>query len=69
MMKILVLDIGGTKVKALVTGESTPRKMPSGTELTPERLVEGVRELAKDWSYEALSIGYPGMVRANGPHS
>jgi polyphosphate glucokinase len=69
MMKILVLDIGGTKVKALVTGESTPRKMPSGTELTPDRLVEGVRELAKDWSYEALSIGYPGMVRANGPHS
>lgn len=68
-MKILVLDIGGTKVKALVTGESTPRKMPSGKELTPDRLVEGIRELIKDWSYDAVSIGYPGMVRANGPHS
>lgn len=68
-MKILVIDIGGSKVKLLVTGETEPRKMPSGPELTPERLVEAVQEQTKDWSYEAISIGYPGMVSDNGPRS
>lgn len=67
--KILAIDIGGSKVKALVTGETEPRRMPSGKELTPARMVEGVRELAKDWDYEAVSIGYPGLVGNDGPRS
>src|SRR3954467_10065541 len=59
---ILVIDIGGSKVKALVTGQTEARKKQSGPHLTPGRLVEIVNELAEGWEYEALSIGYPGLV-------
>jgi hypothetical protein len=66
---ILTVDIGGTKVKILATGQTKPRKAPSGKDFTPARLVETVRALAHDWEYEAVSIGYPGMVGPHGPRA
>jgi predicted NBD/HSP70 family sugar kinase len=66
---ILVIDIGGTKFKILASGHTHPRKMLSGKKLTPERMVESVRELAKGWKYDAISIGYPGQVGSHGPRS
>lgn len=68
-MKILVIDIGGSKVKLLVSGETEPRKAKSGPGLTPARLVEIVKELTTGWDYDAISIGYPGQVRESGPES
>src|SRR4029077_9837534 len=65
----LVIDVGGTKVKVLATGQTEPRKAASGKGFTPGRLVETVRKLAEDWSYEAISIGYPGLVGIHGPRS
>ncbi|MFO0968891.1 MAG: ROK family protein [Gemmataceae bacterium] len=67
--KILAVDIGGTKIKMLVTGATEPRKLPSGKRLTPARLMDAIKELAQDWDYEAVSIGYPGLVGSNGPRS
>jgi predicted NBD/HSP70 family sugar kinase len=66
---ILTIDIGGTKVKILSTGQTEPRKAPSGKNFTPARLVETVRALAHDWEYDAITIGYPGMVGPQGPRS
>jgi polyphosphate glucokinase len=66
-MKILVIDIGGTNVKFLATGQQTPRKFPSGRKLTPEQMVAGVRDATKDWEYDAVSIGYPGPVLCGQP--
>jgi hypothetical protein len=66
---ILVIDIGGSKVKILATGETAPRKVPSGKRLTPTRLVAVVHELAEGWAYEAILIGYPGVVGPRGPRS
>jgi hypothetical protein len=66
---ILTVDIGGTKVKILATGQTEPRKAPSGKDFTPARLVETVRALAHDWEYEAVSIGYPGQVGSHGPRA
>lgn len=66
---ILVVDVGGSKVKLLVSGQTEPRKNVSGTKMTPGRLVEVVQELAADWQYDAISIGYPGLVGSNGPRS
>ena len=62
-MRVLVVDIGGTNVKILATGQKEPRKFPSGPELTPKKMVAGVKELAADWKYDAVAIGYPGRVR------
>jgi polyphosphate glucokinase len=66
-MNVLVIDIGGTNVKILATGQSEPRKFPSGSSLTAQAMVEGVRQLAADWVYEAVSIGYPGPVLRGRP--
>jgi predicted NBD/HSP70 family sugar kinase len=68
-MKVLAVDIGGTKIKALATGQLEPRKAISGRGLTPGHMVELVRDLAQGWEYEAISIGYPGLVGPNGPRS
>ena len=67
--KILAVDIGGSKVKFLVTGETEPRKIASGPELSPSRMVQEVRRAARDWKYSAVSIGYPGQVGGHGPIS
>ena len=66
---ILVVDIGGSKLKILATGETEPRKQSSGKKLTPTRMVETVLKLADGWDYEAVSLGYPGLVGPLGPRS
>ena len=66
-MNILVIDIGGTNVKVWKTGEADKEKFPSGKKLTPQKLVEGVKQAAGDWKFERVSIGYPGEVRNGHP--
>jgi hypothetical protein len=63
-MKVLAIDIGGTNVKALVTGAAATerRKAPSGPKMTPQKMVAAVKELAKGWDYDVISIGYPGLT-------
>ena len=61
-MKVLAIDVGGTHVKVLATGEREVRKFPSGPAMTPDQMVAGVLELAKGWRFDAVSIGYPGPV-------
>src|SRR5262245_59007189 len=66
---ILAIDIGGTKLTVLLSGQNEPRKTPSGKTMTPGKMVEAVRELTADWEYDAISIGYPSQVGPNGPRS
>ena len=61
-MRVLVVDIGGTHVKVLATGEKSPREFPSGPTLTAAQMVAGVKTAAAEWKYDAVSIGYPGPV-------
>jgi polyphosphate glucokinase len=67
VMKVLVIDIGGTNVKMLTSGQDVPRKFPSGKEMTPLEMVQGVLAATKDWEYEAISIGFPGPVLCGQP--
>jgi polyphosphate glucokinase len=61
-MRVLVVDVGGTHVKVLASGEKTAREFPSGPMLTAEQMVAGVKNVAAGWTYDAVSIGYPGPV-------
>ena len=61
-MNVLVVDIGGSKIKILASGEAESRKFQSGPTLTPEQMVSEVVKTAEGWKYEAVSIGYPGPV-------
>src|SRR5438093_10891113 len=64
-MNVLVVDVGGTHVKILVTGQKQSREFASGPMLTAKQMVVGVKKLAGDWKYDAVSIGYPGLVVRN----
>lgn len=66
-MKVLVVDVGGTHVKLLATGEQTARKFVSGPTLTAEQMVAGVLKAAEGWSFDAVAIGYPGPVLRGKP--
>ena len=59
---VLVVDVGGSSVKILATGQSESRSFSSGPTLTPRRMVSEVKKLAGDWPYDVVSIGYPGPV-------
>src|SRR5262249_9526169 len=60
--RVLVIDVGGIHVKVLATGEKASRQFPSGPTLTAEQMIAGVKGIARGWTYDAVSIGYPGPV-------
>ena len=59
---VLVIDVGGTHVKVLATGQPEERKIPSGSHMTARLMVRDVKRVTKDWEYSVVSIGYPGPV-------
>jgi predicted NBD/HSP70 family sugar kinase len=59
---VLVIDVGGTHVKMLATGQREEREIPSGSAMTASKMVRDVKRVAKDWKYDHVSIGYPGPV-------
>ncbi len=60
--RILAIDVGGNHVKTRVFGRREMRQFESGPHLTPRKMVEQVHELTGDWKFDAISIGYPGVV-------
>jgi polyphosphate glucokinase len=61
-MNVLAIDIGGTNIKFLATGQTEPRRFPSGKTMTASQMVAQVKELTQDWSYDVIAIGYPGLI-------
>jgi polyphosphate glucokinase len=60
--RVLVLDVGGTHVKVLVTGMKQPILISSGPTMTPEEMVRQVKAAVQSIPYDVVSIGYPGPV-------
>ncbi len=65
--RVLVIDVGGSKVKIRTNEHEEVRKRPSGPEFTPGHMVEVVKELCGDWEYDVVAIGFPGPVLAGRP--
>jgi polyphosphate glucokinase len=65
--KVLVVDVGGTSVKILASGQRQRRQFRSGSQLTPAHLVSVVKDLAADWTYDVVSIGVPCPVLGGRP--
>ena len=61
-MHVLVVDIGGTHIKVRATSRRQLVKIPSGPDMTPRAMVKAVREATSAWTYDAVSLGYPGAV-------
>lgn len=62
MKKVLVVDIGGTNVKAMISREDR-RKFASGDDLTPRQLRAILKGNLEDWKFDVVSIGFPAPVR------
>ncbi len=60
---ILVVDIGGSNVKMMISTEEKRRRFPSGPKLAPEETIEQIKEVAGDWQYDVVSLGFPSAVR------
>jgi polyphosphate glucokinase len=66
-MSVLAVDVGGTHVKILATGQKERREFVSGPTLTAKQMIEQVKALANDWKYDHVTVGYPGPVLHNRP--
>ena len=65
--KVLVIDVGGTHIKMLMTGQKEPVTIPSGPEMTASKVARLVKEATRGWEYDCVSLGYPGPVINNHP--
>ena len=66
-MKVLVIDIGGTNVKIAATDMRVPVKIPSGPTMDAQKMAKDVLEATEGWTYDCISIGYPGPVTHERP--
>jgi polyphosphate glucokinase len=66
-MEVLVIDVGGTRVKFRLSRSAEVRRFRSSPDLTPEQLVQAVKTQTSDWQYDVISIGYPGPVGGGAP--
>jgi predicted NBD/HSP70 family sugar kinase len=65
----LVIDIGGSNIKILAKGQPERIKIPSGSDFSPETMIPLIKEAASDWTYDRITIGFPGVVKNNQIHS
>jgi polyphosphate glucokinase len=69
--RVLAIDIGGSHVKVLLSGmkpgRDAERRMDSNPALTPAQMIRGVRAMTQGWSFDAVAMGYPGVVSHGQP--
>jgi polyphosphate glucokinase len=66
-MNVLMIDVGGTNVKLMASGHEGRRKVRSGKTLTATQMAKEVLKATEDWEYEAISLGFPGLVSDGRP--
>ena len=65
-MKVLVIDIGGTHIKILGTGQKEHREFKSGSEMTPAMMVAGVMRLEKIGTTTLCPLAFPARSATTG---
>jgi predicted NBD/HSP70 family sugar kinase len=60
--RILVLDVGGTHVKAAFSHQRTEVRIPSGPTMTPTKMLRQLKKRLAGQKYDVVSVGYPGLV-------
>ena len=61
--RILVIDIGGSNVKLMISNRVKRRKFPSGQSLGPRKFVDQTKKVVRDWKFDAIAIGFPAPVK------
>lgn len=60
--RVLVVDIGGTNVKLLIS-PTDRRKFPSGPRMTPKEMIAKFKTAVRGWNFDVVSVGFPAPVR------
>ena len=60
--RILVVDIGGSFVKLLMS-ERVEREFASGPRMTSKQFLAKFKETVRGWKFDVASIGFPAPVR------
>jgi polyphosphate glucokinase len=60
--RILVIDVGGSNVKVMIS-RAQRRKFKSGPDMTPRQMMAHIKPLVQDWTFDAVSMGFPSPVR------
>lgn len=60
--RTLVIDVGGTHIKMLATGQKEPRRFVSGASMTPRKMVRQIKQAVSDWKFDRIALGYPGPI-------
>jgi hypothetical protein len=61
--RILVIDIGGSNVKLMISSRAKRRKFPSGPRLTPRQFIAKTKAAVADWKFDAIALGFPAPVK------
>jgi len=64
---VLVVDVGGNRVKLLTSKATKPRRFKSGPDFTPQQLIEGIKANREGWSWDVISVGIPTPVKNGKP--
>ncbi len=64
---VLAIDLGGSHVKVHLSTGGEKRAVVSGPDMSPDKMVKAVREMAEGWNYDVIGMGYPGPVSDNKP--
>lgn len=64
--RVLVVDVGGSHVK-IFDPAGRKKRLDSGPRLTPRLMASRVKEAARGWRYDRVSIGFPGPVIGGRP--
>ena len=59
---VLAVDVGGSHVKVLLSGEIESRRAPSGPTLTPTEMVKAALAAADGWHWDVVTVGVPAPV-------
>ena len=59
---ILVVDVGGMHVKLRIDARGPIHKFVSGPKMSPPSMMRQILKLTRNLSFDAVSIGYPGLV-------
>lgn len=60
--RVLVIDVGGSHVKLRIGARGRIARFDSGPKMSAAQMVEGLTQRIARTSYDAVSIGYPGLV-------
>ena len=60
--RVLVIDVGGSHVKLMISRRGKRRKFASGKTLRPRQLVAETKNAVEDWKFDAIAIGFPAPI-------